>query len=407
MPTEGLSEDPRIERLEVWRELAKTKARWRFLVAVVALVGFTAAQLFVAAVFAVGVALTALVGSVYFDRWRSAADGDEQLEQNLRALTTIYHESPRTIRKWLTAEFIDDSVRNLLAAALDSEDLANGYWKQGVEPFLRESTRGFKATWSYQIDLVDLKEDKPLLLEGNEVARIRHDTHRRLHTTVTYMQRIPNPSEMYYVAAVFDGADLPEWFKRPNFLLREVVVMPEELIASLPTGAKAVEQLPLRLDEDAAAMHAAQGAEAELARAVLKAGVVIGEKVLEPVSLHMDKSGISWGFQLSEELQAGLSKTSQIRVELETFMSRRQRHFPVVIATPTRNPTIQFNYALTDIQSVETEVFFSAERPWDARLRNRHTDYRRIDVLTEPDDWVFAGSGCMFAWWDERATTTG
>jgi hypothetical protein len=129
--------------------------------------------------------------------------------------------------------------------------------------------------------------------------------------------------------------------------------------------------------------------------------VTVGEEELEAVSLHFDATGISWGFRLSPQLRDRLKTASQIRVDLETFMSRSQRYFPVVIAAPTRNPTVQFNYGLTDIDCVETQVFFSAERPWDARLRTLHETYRRVDVLTERDDWVFAGSGCLFAWWDD------
>jgi hypothetical protein len=117
--------------------------------------------------------------------------------------------------------------------------------------------------------------------------------------------------------------------------------------------------------------------------------------------LHVDRSGISWGFRLSKKHRDCLRETAHVRVDLHTFMARSQRHFPVVIAAPTRNPTVQFNYSLadaTDVGEVLTEVFFSAQRPWDARLRTKHETYRRVEVITETSDWVFAGSGCVFAW---------
>ena len=336
---------------------------------------------------------------VAWDRWQAAISDDQRTERDLRALTSVYHESPRTIRKWLSLSFIHDSIRNLLAAALDSEQLAHGYWRQAVMPFLGESERGFKANWRYHIDLADLEEDVELTLDGREIGSIRRDRHRRLHTSVNYIQQIPNPAEIYYVAAVFDGVGLPEWFKRPNFLLREVVLVPREVIEALPPRDATMEQLPERLAGGpmVSAVHDSIGA---LATVLLEARVAVGEQELSPSLLLADQSGISWGFTLDDELRAALKLGSEIRVEIETFISREQRHFPVVIAAPTQNPIVHFNYAMTDIQRVETETFFSAERPWDSRLCSRHPDYRRVDIVTEPHDWVFTGSGCIFMWRD-------
>lgn len=391
----SLSADPRIESLELRRELARTRARWHLVawVVVVAALGVLQWQLHETFAILLGIAAAAL--GVAWDRWQSATADDERIEQDLRALTTVYHESPLTIRKWLTSEFIDDSIRNLLAAALDSEELAHGYWKQAVMPFVAESQRGFKSGWRYEIDLIDLEQDVPMDIEGRTVAMLERDRYRKLHSSVTYMQRIPDPAELYYVAVVFEGADLPAWFKKPNFLLREVVVMPGELIAQLPE--RPLTDLPDRFEAGPAA-EALQERYATVARQVLGARVSIGEEHLAPVSLHVDRTGVSWGFRLSGELQERLRDTAEVSVVLDTFMSRRQHYFPVVMGAPTRHPTVQFNYSLTDIASVETEVFFSAERPWDARLRTKRETLRRVEVMTEPDDWVFAGSGCIFTW---------
>jgi hypothetical protein len=403
--TPGLRADPRIERLELRHELERVRARWHFVAWATIVLALTAGQVFIGQAFAIPLALAAAALGVAFDRWQSAGRADENLERDIRALTTIYHESPRTIRRWLTSEFIDDSIRNLLAAALDSEDLGHGYWEQAVRPFLRESERGYKAGWRYQIDLADLRDPVPLALDGRKVATMEPNAHRRLHTTVSYTQQIPDPPEMYYVAAVFEGSALPAWFKRPNFLLREVVDVPAGLIEGLRDRPMSPPELPW-VFQPGPAVDLVGTPTAELASTVLSATVVVGEQLLKPSSLHLDASGISWGFRLDDGLRKQLRTSAEIRVDLETFMSRRQRYFPVVIAAPTRNPTVQFNYGLTDIATVETEVFFSAERPWDAKLRTEHEAYRRVDVLTEMDDWVFAGSGCMFAWWDDAGPSS-
>lgn len=400
-----LSADPRIERLELRHELERLRARWYFVAWATIVLGLTAGQVFVGRAFAIPLALAAAALGVAFDRWQSAGRAGEDLARDVRALTTIYHESPLTIRRWLTPSFIDDSIRNLLAAALDSEELGHGYWEQAVKPFLRESERGYKAGWRYQIDVADLHDPVPLVLDGSVLATIAPDTHRRLHTTVSYTQQIPDPPEMYYVAAVFEGRSLPAWFKRPNFLLREVVEVPAGLIDVLRHRPQSPPALP-GVYQPGPAVEILTTSIAELAATVLAPTVVVGERLLAPATLHIDAEGISWGFRLDADLRDQLRASTEIRVDLETFMSRRQRSFPVVIAAPTRNPVVQFNYSLTDIAKVETSVFFSAERPWDAKLRTAHDAYRRVDVLTEMDDWVFAGSGCTFAWWDdERASS--
>lgn len=401
--SDDLGVDPRIERLELRRELARVRARWRLVAWVITVIALGVLQWQVGPVFAVPLGIAAAALGVAWDRWQSASTEDERLEQDLRALTTVYHESPRTIRKWLTREFIDDSIRNLLAAAMDSEDLAHGYWKQGVMPFLLESERGYKTGWRYQIDIADLPHDLSLKLDGKPNVTISAREYRTLHTSVTYEQRVRQPPEMVYVAAVFDIGELPAWFRRSGFLLREVVQSPKDFVENLPAPTDPGSALPAVYERGGPAT-ATLHAQATVAEEVLKASVVIGDKALEPVTLHLDSSGISWGFQLSPEHQEQLRGSCEVSVDLRTYMSREQHHFPVVIAAPTRNPIVQFNYALSpDIRDVKTEVFFSGERPWDARLRTEHGTYCRVDVLTERDDWVFAGSGCVFAWWEPQA----
>lgn len=400
-----LSADPRIEALELRRELGRARARWQLAAWVLVVSGLGVAQWRAGPFFAVPLAIAAAALGVAWDRWQSAVADDHRTEQDLRALTSVYHESPLTIRKWLSLSFIHDSIRNLLAAALDSEELAHGYWRQGVLPFLGESARGFKANWRYHIDLADLNRDIELRVDGRTAGSIKCDDYRRLHTSVTYIQRIPRPAEIYYVAAVFEGVDLPAWFKLPNFLLREVVLVPREVIDELPARDAAMERLPARLAPGPmmSAVHEPIG---DLAGSLLKARVAVGEQELSPAMLLANQSGISWGFAIDGELREALERGSEIRVEIETFISREQHYFPVVIAAPTQNPIVHFNYAMTDIQRVHTETFFSAERPWDSRLCSRHPDYKRVDIVTEPHDWVFAGSGCIFMWHDSSLSSS-
>jgi hypothetical protein len=405
-PNHPLSADPRIEALEERRDHERTRTRWHLAAWVLVVGAFGVAQWLVGSVFAVPLAIFAAALGVAWDRWQAAVADDQRIERDLRALTSVYHESPLTIRKWLSESFIHDSIRNLLAAALNSEPLAHGYWQQGVRPFLSESERGFKANWRYHIDLADLEDDVELSLDGQRIGSIACDQHRRLHTSVTYMQRIPNPAEVYYVAAVFDGPALPGWFKRPNFLLREVVVVPREVIDALPPRDPVMEVLPESF-APGPLVSAVGEPIGGLAASLLEARVSVGEQELPPSMLLVDQSGISWGFTLDDELRGALKRGSEIRVEIETFMSREQRHFPVVIAAPTQNPIVHFNYAMTDIEVVETETFFSAERPWDARLCSRHPEYKRVDIVTEPHDWVFSGSGCIFMWRGTSAATPG
>ena len=94
----SLSADPRIESLELRRELARTRARWHLVawVVVVAALGVLQWQLHETFAILLGIAAAAL--GVAWDRWQSATADDERIEQDLRALTTVYHESPLTIR---------------------------------------------------------------------------------------------------------------------------------------------------------------------------------------------------------------------------------------------------------------------------------------------------------------------
>ncbi len=395
MEHSDLSADPRIERLELRHELERVRARWRLAACAILVAGLATGQVVVGEGFVIPLALASGILGVAFDRWVSAGAADERMARDLRTLTTVYHESPATIRRWLTPQFIEDSIRNLLAAALDSDELGHAYWTQAVEPFVAESQKGYKTDWRYQIDIADLPAPILLGMGDSPVGVIAGDSHHRLHTTIAYTQRIPNPSDIYYVAVVFEQ-ELPEWSKQSNILLRELIEIPpavQQWFARFP-------QLPPQLpgETDDASRH--DSPDAHIAKLLMSAELFLGDTPLQCTSLCFDSTGIGCGFRFDDDLRRLAQASCEIRAELETVISREQRCFPVVITAPTRNPTVQFNYGLSDIRHVETQVFFSAERPWDARLRTERATYKRVDVLTERNDWVFAGSGCIFAWLD-------
>ena len=349
------------------------------------------------------VPLSAVLGIVA-QEWVTRRRDERQLEQDVVALTAIYYQSPETLRDMLRPDAIDRAIENLLNAALGERDIGSAFWEQSVAPFIHNSGSGYKSDWRYQIDLRDLTAPIEVELEGTEVT-FGEQQYRRLHTTVTYEQQVGRPAEVFYVAAVFGGAELPAWFERENFWLREVTELPPDCMAALATRPATPDVLPSTALE-AEAHHAAaqtKGMPQQLldaANVILHTTVQVGEEVITPEYLHLDGQGISWGFVLRPELQAMLRDGTEVHVELDTLVTRDMRYFPVHLNAPTKHPTIYFNYGQTDLPAgaVSTEVFFAAQRPYDKRLRSEYAAEKRIVVRTEARDWVSRGSGCLFHW---------
>lgn len=396
------AQDPRIATVELRRQVELERARLNLLLTGLVVLALVVVQVVLTVghwrwngLIAAPLAFAAAALGVMWDRWMRAGAAMRRSEDDVKLISTLFHESPRHIRRWLTREFVDDSIQNLLAANLDSDELAASFWDQAINPFIAESARGFKSDWRYQIDLVDLDEDVVVRHDDADPARFAVAEHRSLRTTLQFAQRVFDPSALHYVGAVFCEDDLPSWFGQPNFLLREVIDAPQALVDHLAAVSQEI-QLPGSLD--AVAEKVSEHPHIALAEGLLGVSVRFGEHLREPKVLRIDRTGVAWGFAFDEVDRQALQSGCTVRIDVQTYVARSRRSFPVVIASPTQNPRIEFRYVQTDIARVDTDVCFAAKRPWDPRLQIEAPDLRRIEVITEPDDWVFAGSGCIFRW---------
>jgi hypothetical protein len=365
------------------------------------LVGGLAALAFVldSAAAAAGLAVAAAVAGGYAARALARRREEEQMHQDVLALTSLYHQHPGTLREMLRPEWIDASVRNLLKARLGGEEMGSTYWDQAVGPFVRGAGAGYKQDWRCEIDVANLPEAPGLTAFGPPLE-LDGSAYRRLHTTVTCKQTTAEPPEVYYVALAFGAGGLPHWFKRPNFLLREVTELPPAFLEAFAARLAPIpEQLPrTRAEARRAKSLIDDQALRRDAHRLVSTRVRIGEDEVEPSLLFFDAEGIVWGFLMPAELRAQLRAGAQVQVSLQTVLSRDACYLPVDINAPTRHPTVHFTYGLSDIKDVTIEVFYSSARPGDQPLRTEYGALKRIVVSTEQDDWVFSGSGCIFMW---------
>jgi hypothetical protein len=346
---------------------------------------------------------TGLVG-IQLDRLLDARRGRDDFYRDVIALTSVFYQSPATIRDFLGKESIDKSIANLLKAALQSDELGMAYWQQSVKPFIDFGDRGFKEDWCYTIDLCDLDRDIEVKLSDEELLRLSSSDYRRLTTSLAYHQTVMQPADTYWVACAFELETIPAWFREPNFLLREVVPLSIPAREQLSRALSQTEGEDRRARTGKSSQRARREDEVQcaIAKQIFDARVRIDGQDVSPDCLHADEEGIRWGFALNPELQRSLKSSLEIHVEVRTLQARGTSYFPVVINTPTRHPTIRFSYGMCDsIQNVESEVFFSAERPYDDGLRVMSPENKRIEVQTKREDWVLGGSGCVFIW-DER-----
>jgi hypothetical protein len=344
------------------------------------------------------IGLSALLGYM-IQRAFTKKEEQDQLQQDVVALTAIYYQSPLTIRNMLLPAAIDRAIENLLNASLGDEEMGSAFWRQSVGPFLHNIGSGYKRDWRYQVDMIGLDAPLAFDLDGVQV-QFSDAEYRALHTTVTYVQTVENPADVFYVAVVFDASSLPAWFKRENFWLRELTELPDDCLEVLAKRTPMPDHLPDDLAEipDEARIEKVSDDVKGAAAKLLSTEVGVGEEVLRPQLLYLDGKGVAWGFVPSDEAKKSLRSGCEVHVELKTIVSKRLRYFPVNLNAPTHHPTIHFNYGRSDITGVTTEVFYSAQRPYDARLRTEYRDGHRVVVRTEPDDWVFRGSGCVFMW---------
>jgi hypothetical protein len=338
---------------------------------------------------------------VTLDRMGKRSDDERQLTQDVVALTAIYYQSPGTIRHMLRADYLDRAIENLLNAAIGDSEIGSAFWEQSVAPFIHKRGSGYKQDWRYLIDLVDL--DEPIKVEiGGAPYSLPPEAYRRLHTSVTYTQTVAHPPEIFYIAVVFDGAALPAWFERENFWLRELNLLPADVISALRAMPPTPDLLPTAWSDvpDSVKVTEVLSETENLAGSLMRTTVSFADQILTPKIMYLDSTGLSWGFVIDEDSQAKLRDGCEVHVELETFIPRSMRYFPVNINAPTKHPTIQFTYARTDIPvgGVDAEIFFASQRPYDSRLRTHYKAGKRMVVRTEGSDWVFRGSGCIFTW---------
>jgi hypothetical protein len=403
-PGQELSVDPAVESMQL-RQRVEVLRAWRNLL--LSLIPLAAAVCWLlisrhpplAASIAASVA-TALAG-IQFDRLLEARRGRDDFYRDVITLTSVFYQSPATIREFLGIESIERSISNLLKAALQSDELGAAYWQQSVKPFIDSGERGFKEDWRYSIDMCDLAAPVVAEIGPEQSIRFEASDYRRLSTSLIYRQTVLEPVDVYWVACAFDPDTLPSWFRDPNFLLRELLPLPEgtRLLLRQALSQAYPHPWPLLRWLGRGKRRREHQRRCEIARHIFDAAVRIGGEELIADRVYVDDEGIRWGFTMSSERQRSLQHALEIGVEVRMLQARAQNYFPVVINTPTRHPTIHFNYALCPtLASIESEVFFSAERPYDDHLRIESSENRRIEIQTQREDWVLAGSGCVFVW---------
>lgn len=353
---------------------------------------------------AVGLALAMpLIFFAYaFERWQDARGGRESLRRDVLAISNVLYQDPTLIGRVLEREMVHEYLQNLLKAALRDDDFGAGYWKQGVRPFLEHGERGFREDWRYCIDIAELAEPVRVPVAGSDEFVIEPGRFWALATVSSYRQHVKMPREAYYVGCTFSLESLPTWFRDEGFLLRELTHLDPEQTEALgdvysdrwldPTGAGGADQVAR-----------------DAARAIFSCELRIAGVDLDPDGVQIGPLGIRWRYPVAAELHEALHRSVPVRIEMRTYQPRHQAFFPVNVTHPTRHPTVQFSYAQTPLAPslVGANVFFSAEEPYRPELVEHQAEAKRIELNTHRDDWVFAGSGCMFVWRDPGADGAG
>jgi hypothetical protein len=400
----GLSVDPAVESVQL-RQRVELLSSWRnfllsfFLLAAAITWLITSPKARPEAGIATSLA-TGLVG-IMFTRLFDARRGRDGFYRDVITLTSVFYQSPATIRDFLGQESIERSIMNLLKAALQSDELGAAYWQQSVKQFIDFSDRGFKEDWCYSIDLRDLDRAIEIQLSRDRFIRFDPSEYRSLTTSLAYHQTVLQPADIYWVACAFESNTIPAWFRQPNFLLRELVPLPDDVRKTLSEVLPGIPGSPGSRLKRLRSVSGGPDQERRraIAREIFDANVHIGGEELSADRIFANEEGICWGFAFSEAQQDVLRRSLEVRVEVRTLQPRALGYFPVVINTPTRHPTIRLNYGMCkSIGHVESEVFFSAERPYDDDLRAVSPENRRIEIQTKREDWVLGGSGCVFVW---------
>ena len=391
--SESLERDPRIAAFSARLELQKKDAAWRLTIALAA-----AAALLGAGIIAsrsvdlglgkeLGVAL--IVGGVtyYAQEYMNARNRRSEDYADLLTLSSVLYQSADTIKHFFKPNQIHASIQTLLQARLGRK-IGAAYWQQAVEPYIQEGGRGFKEEWRYDIDIRDLEQ--PVVVgEGDTLVKLDPDQYWELHTRLSYTQTAFANRPVLHIGCAFESLVLPRWFEEPDVFQREIVYIEPENRLRLATLLPATESTPT---------DGKQGRVA-VARRIFDPTLTINGVRLEAANVCAEERGLRWSYETRKSDRRKSSTVgTKIEIELTTLQSKHQHYFPVYLSSPTRYPTIHFDYGnASDIEGVDVETFFSAQRPFAKRMW-RHSRYGRMEVRTDPEDWVFVGSGCIFVW---------
>jgi len=404
LPRHLYHDDPRLRVFELKRQNDLLRALIFLVICVVlALFGFAfviyvgVRHLHISVASEIIVALSTGLAGSSIQNYLSVLKRSSDDYAELLTLSSDFYKSPEAINMFLHPEVVEASIENLLRARLGNE-IGSAYWQQAVEPYLEHGRRGFKEEWRYVIDIKAL--DVPVVIrDADSAISLDPADYWELHTTLKYKQSAFDSHPEFFIACAFDNDTLPEWFKDPNFFLREIVYLSDTDRSSLTS------MLPIHSEAVARAKQPRFGHEEAERRFALASQLFypqlhIDGSSISPSNVWADERGLRWGFALPKPIQKALSETVSIEIELKTYQHKSQRYFPVYLTSPTRNPEIRLNYSGThgEITDVKLETFLSAQKPYDKGLRILANEYDHCDVSTGPADWVFVGSGCVFIW---------
>lgn len=333
-----------------------------------------------------------------FERWQDARSGRESLRHDVIALSNVLYQDATVINKILDDDMIHEYLQNLLQAALDDEEFGVGYWKQAVRPFLRHGEMGFREDWNYQIDLASLPGTVHVPLPDASDLLIEPQDFWSLGTVASYRQQVKRPADEYYIGCTFSLQSLPTWFRDEGFLLRELAQISPQQKDAL-AGIFSDDWIDL---SDPEAQEACA-----VADTLFYSDLRIAGREIKPASVQISELGIRRRYLVTDDLREEMLRPVSIRISIRTFQPRKQAFFPVNLTLPTRHPTVQFTYSQTPLTASEVgaNVFFSSEEPYRPELVEHNEEAKRIALQTNRNDWVFAGSGCIFVWCDEDVAT--
>lgn len=272
------------------------------------------------------------------------------------------------------------SAADCLEAVLPG--LGGELWDAGIEPQADAFKRHRKEDFDYEVSLRDLEDSVIIPLPSNPEFGdlvLAQEAYLGLDVDIQYKLFVTDPAASYSIGCVFNRDDLPSFFSDENFLLREVVAVPQlQHLAD-----------PLNLEYE-------QGR--AVADALFHVRAWLDGRELQPEEGDVfSERGIRWRYHLTDDQQRLLQRGCRVAISVRTYQGSGQRLFPFAVTAPTRNPRVAFDYTqASSIGSVHVETFFTSRNPFEA-AREVEPPRRRIEV--QPlGDWALVGNGCVFTW---------